>query len=278
MTILFGMGAALSYGLADFIGGLVSKRTSVFAVVLWSQVAGTLLIAVALPLFEGDYSTTAVLWGAASGVTGGIGVLFLYRGLATGRMSVVAPLTAVEAATIPVLFGFAIGERPSALALVGVIVALAAVYLVSSSPVIPEEDGPTASGIPQALAAGAAFGAFFILLDQAGDGSGMWPLVGARGASITTSVVGGLLLHGSLRAERSAMPGIVAAGALDVIANIFYLLATRRGLLALAAVLTSLYPATTVVCARVVLKEIVHRRQMVGLALVFASIGLIGYG
>ena len=278
MTILFGMGAALSYGLADFIGGLVTKRTSVFAVVLWSQVAGTLLIAVALPLFEGDYSTSAVLWGAASGVTGGIGVLFLYRGLATGRMSVVAPLTAVEAATIPVLFGFAIGERPSELALVGVIVALAAVYLVSSNPVIGEEDGPTASGIPHALAAGAAFGAFFILLDQAGDGSGMWPLVGARGASITTSVVGGLLMHGSLRAERSAMPGIFAAGALDVIANIFYLLATRRGLLALAAVLTSLYPATTVVCARVVLKEIVHRRQLVGLALVFASIGLIGYG
>jgi drug/metabolite transporter (DMT)-like permease len=279
MAVIFGLAAAISYGVADFIGGLVTKRTSVFAVVFWSQVAGTLLIAIALPLFGGEPTLEAIGWGAASGVAGGVGVLFLYRGLARGRMSVVAPLTAVEAASIPVLYGFVTGERPSAMAIIGVGVALAAVYLVSSSPLpIDPEGEEIPSGITDALAAGLGFGAFFIFLGVAGENSGMWPLVGARAASISTAMIGAVLLHGSLKAQRSSRTGIVAAGCLDVVANIFYILSTRRGLLALAAVLTSLYPAATVVCARIVLNELVHRRQMVGLAFVFAAIALIGFG
>jgi drug/metabolite transporter (DMT)-like permease len=278
MTILFGLGAAIAYGLADFFGGFVSKKITVFAVVFWGQLGGSVVMALAFPLFPAPFSSEAVWWGAAAGITGGIGVLFLYQGLSIGRMSVVAPLTAVEAASFPVLFGFVIGERPSELSIAGILVALIAVYLVSSSPFDDPGEAPRASGIREALVAGASFGAFFILLERAGDDSGMWPLVGARIAAISVSLIGAVLLRSNLKATRAESKGILAAGWLDVVANIFFLLSVRRGLLALAAVLTSMYPATTVVCARIFLKERVHRRQLVGLALVFTAIALIGFG
>jgi drug/metabolite transporter (DMT)-like permease len=282
MAILLGLAAALTYGAGDFVGGLVTRRAPLFSVVVLSQVAGTTLLLATVPFFvESGPTGSALLWGGASGVAGATGVLLLYKGLAAGRMSVVAPITSIEAAIVPVVWGLATGERPPALALAGVLVALVAVVLVAGfQPKRPETrtDDPAAGarrlapGVPEALLAGVAFGLFFVLLDGAGDDTGLWPLVGGRIASLTVLTV--LVLA---RRERIASaPGtrlqIAAAGVLDVAANLLYLLSTREGLLSIVAVLTSLYPASTILLARVVLGERMGRLQIAGLGLAVAGV------
>ena len=289
MGIIFGLLAAATYGGADFIGGRMSRRVDVFTVVLVSQLIGAIPLVVVIPFFiDGEASVSALAWGAAAGFAGGSGVLLLYRGLAVGRMSVVAPVTGVVAATAPVIFGLATGERPGPLALVGVVVALIAVALVSTAPPPPaaEDDvelGATlnswrASGVPLALGAGLAFGAFFIFLDLGGEDTGLWPLIGMRSSSLVLVALITLALRRPLRPPSGTILGIAGAGLLDVAANVLYLLATRHGLLTLVAVLTSMYPASTVLLARFVLKERFIRTQIVGLLFAAASIVMIVLG
>jgi drug/metabolite transporter (DMT)-like permease len=281
MAIVLGLAAALTYGAADFLGAFATKTTKVFTVVLVSQVLGSGLLILVLPFFlESPAPPAALIWGALAGVAGAVGVALFYQGLSVGRMGAVAPITGVEAAVVPVIFGLLSGERPSVLAFAGVVVALGAVALVSSSPKTEDAPAPGSGsgswwlqpGIALAIGAGIAFGAFFILLDQAGDNSGLWPLVGARVSSIITIAVGMLAGGGFERPQRAAVPAIAGAGVLDVAANLFFLLATRQGLLSIVAVLTSMYPATTVVLARFVLEERFHRTQLIGLAL--AALGV----
>ena len=285
MVILLGLAAAATYGAADFAGGLVSKRVNPICVVFVSQLAGVLLLAIALPIDGAPFDAGAVWWGAAAGIGGGGGVVFLYRGLARARMSVVAPITAVQAAVIPVLFGLATGEAPGWLALTGVAVALIAVALVSA-PRDDDSDAPPVGmrarlaqpGIVDALVAGLGFGCFFILLSKAGHASGMWPLIGSKMSSITLVAAAGLLARSSLKPAPGTWAGILIAGVLDVCANVFYLLASREGLLTLAAVATSLYPASTVLLARVVLRERMSTGQLAGLALVVAGVAMMAAG
>ena len=278
MAIVLGLAAALTYGAADFLGALATKSTKVFTVVFFSQVLGSGLLLVTLPFFlDSSVSARALGWGAAAGVAGALGVALFYQGLSIGRMGAVAPITGVEAAAVPVIFGLIAGERPSVLALAGVFVALGAVALVSSSPRSEVEareahGGGLPPGVGLAIAAGIAFGAFFVLLDGAGDDSGLWPLVGARVSSLVTIAIALLLTKGFERPQRAALPAIAGAGILDVAANLFFLLAARQGLLSIVAVLTSMYPATTVVLARIVLDERFHRTQLIGLGL--AALGV----
>ncbi len=295
MAVILGLLASITYGSADFLGGLYTRRAGVLTVVFVSQLMGTLLLVAALPFFlDEGLSADAVGWGAASGVAGAAGVTMLFRGLARGRMSVVAPITGTVAAGIPVLVGLLGGERPSTLALIGVALALTAVALVSASehgndhPGEGEAsddveadaggEGPSASGLPEALGAGTSFGFFFVLLDRAGDTAGLWPLVGARASSLTVVAIAAVVTRAAFKPPKGTLAGISLAGALDVAANLFYLLATRRGLLALVAVLTSMYPATTVLLARIVLKEKLSGVQMIGLALAFAGVLAIAGG
>jgi drug/metabolite transporter (DMT)-like permease len=278
MAILLGLGAALTYGAADFFGGLSTKRSNEFSVVVCSQVIGSGLLLAALPFFlQADFTAEAFAWGLGSGVGGGLGVLLLYRGLALGRMSVVAPTTGVVAASVPVVAGLLLGERPSAAALTGVVVALVAVVLVSSS---PDHTGARGgySGMREAVGAGAAFGAFFILLSLAGDDSGLWPLIGARSASLGIVALIALMGRRTLRPAPGSLRLIAAAGILDVAANLLFLAASRVGLLSLVAVLTSMYPGATVVLARFVLHERLHRLQLVGLACAALGVALIAVG
>lgn len=276
MAILLGLAAALTYGAGDFVGGLVTRKAPLFTVVLLSQVAGTAVLLVALPFFvESGPTASALAWGGASGVAGATGVLFLYKGLAAGRMSVVAPITSVEAAVVPVLWGLASGERPALLALAGVVLALLAVLLVagfqpgsSSAPTA----GRLAPGVRDALIAGVAFGLFFILLDGAGDDTSLWPLVGGRTASLTVLTVLVLVRRERISPPRATLLPIVTAGILDVAANLLYLLSTREGLLSIVAVLTSLYPASTILLARIVLGERMGRLQVAGLGLAAAGV------
>lgn len=275
--------AAVTYGGADFCGGLATRRTGVFSVMIVSQVLGTTLLAVVVLIgASGSPSADTLAYGAAAGVAGAVGVGFFYKGLAIGRMSVVAPSTAVLSAMFPVIYGILGGERPAPVAGAGVIVALLAVALVSSAPAVDEPLTPAASpgtavaprsGLGHAAAAGLGFGLFFILLARAGEAGDLWSLAGARAGSLTAMLVGAVLLRQSVKPAPGTVGLIALTGLLDAGANLFYLLASQRGLLAIAAVITSMYPATTVLLARVLLTERLHRTQVLGLAC--AAFGIV---
>jgi len=285
MAVLFGLLAAVTYGVADFAGGQASRRANVFSVVLVSQVAGAVPLAIVVPfLAERAPAAGALVWGAAAGIGGGTGVLFLYRGLAVGRMSVVAPITGITAASLPVVFGLATGERPGVVSMIGVAVALVSVALVSdgaSSETETADDDRAPwqqPGVLHALAAGTGFGLFFVFLDAAGDGAGVWPLVAMRCSSLVLVATIALSLRQRVKPPPGTTTLMVLAGVLDVAANVFYLISTRFGLLSLVAVLTSMYPAVTVLMARLILNERMVRAQLVGLVLAGAAIFLIVLG
>lgn len=295
MAVLLGLAVAAVYGAADFLGGLSAKRSPVTVVVVVSQICCLPLLAVLVALVGGNPTPRSLALGAAAGSVGAVGLWCLYRGLSVGRMSVVAPITAVGAATVPVAWGLAGGERPSATALVGVAIAIVAVALISRSPTPAGTDAAAGGGrasrrsragavsidraILLALVAGAAFGTVFVLLDATGPDASFWPLVAGRTASIllllTVTVATGQTLA---RPPWALLPTIAGAGALDLTANALYLLATRRGLLSLVAVLSSLYPVSTVLLARTVLGERLAAQQVVGLALALVGVVLIAAG
>ncbi|GII62024.1 multidrug transporter [Sphaerisporangium krabiense] len=273
-AVLLATICAVVYGMADFFGGLATRRSRVLAVVLVSQIAGLLFVLPLLPLLPGAPSLGGLAWGMGAGLCGGLALIFFYRALAGGVMSVVAPTTATMSVALPVLVGLTMGERPEPLALGGVALALGAVILVG-------RDSTTAGArmafgpVVQALAAGAGFGAFFVLLKQVPEGTGMWPLFGARLASVTLVGALALLTGRTLRPGRGSLPTIVTAGVLDMAANVLYLLAAQRGLLVVVAVLVSLYPASTLVLARWVLKERLNAVQASGIGLALGAIALI---
>jgi len=275
--------SAASFGAGDFLGGLASRRSSPLRVVAVSQLYGLALIVFLLSMFPpAAYTIADFLWGAAAGMSGGAGLVALYRGLARARMGAVAPITAGVGAIVPALFGLLAGDRPSEVAICGVAIALLAIFIVSRAPRLL--DGGVASGwmgsrgFPEAIAAGIGFGAFFIFLSKASLDSGVWPLVGARLASLALLwlLLAALPGTASIRAETN--PLILGAGLLDIIANALFLYATRSGLLTLVAVLSSLYPAATVLLARVVLRERLSRSQVGGVALAVAGMALIATG
>jgi drug/metabolite transporter (DMT)-like permease len=281
-AILLALGASITYGAADFTGGFTTRRAAPIVVVLLSQMAGLGLLVVLTPFIGLRlFSGTDVAWGAGAGVVGGAGVMLLYRALANGRMTVVAPVTALEAAAFPVLFGLLTGERPSLIALSGVLLGFVAVALVSWSGEPAEGGGPKGifqPGILDALGAGLGFGIFFILLSRAGHGNAMWVLLGVKLGSIGVSTVGLLILRQNLVVARRTLGLIAVAGVFDMGANVLYLFATRSGLLSLVAVLTSMYPATTVILARFLLKEKLERLQLSGLTLAVMAILMIARG
>ncbi|MBT2228049.1 DMT family transporter [Nonomuraea sp. NEAU-A123] len=264
---------AMVYGTADFFGGLATRRSRVLAVVALSQLAGLAVILAVLPILPGRLSDGAMLWGLGAGVAGATGLVLFYRALATGAMSVVAPTTAVTSAALPVLYGLAAGERPQPVALVGVVLALGSVLLVSQG----GSAGKSGSmgSVLTALAAGAAFGGFFIMLALAPDEGGLWPLVGARLSSVTLVVLLAVATRRTLKPGGGSLHIIVAAGVLDMLANVLYLLAKQEGLLSLVAVLVSLYPASTLLLARQVLGERLHAIQVAGVACALGAVALI---
>ena len=271
--------ASVAYGAADFLGGLATKRGStVFAAVVCSQATGLLLVLLALPLLPPASPTGADLaWGAASGLAGGIGLALLYRGLAIGVMSVVAPVTAVCAVIIPVAVGFALGERPTGAATAGVVLAVVAIVLISQS---GEGEGGkrVTTGVTTAIASGIAIGIFLVCLERTGKSAGLWPLVPARVASVGLFAVAGLVARQKLLPRRESWPIVAGGGALDMVANVLYLVAVRQGPLSIVATLTSLYPASTILLARIVLRERLRIIQQAGVACAVLAIVLIVSG
>jgi drug/metabolite transporter (DMT)-like permease len=273
MEIALGALVALAYGSGDFLGGITTKRLPTLTVLLVSQSFG-LAAAVVLVVALRDAPPPAhiFLLSATSGVVLVIALGLLFRGLALGRMSIVAPLSAIGGGVLPVVWGLLRGERPSGLALAGVGVALVAAAIVGGG----AEHDPAAAISPRlemALGAGAGigFGIVFILLAESSSGSGMWPVFIARCVSVPLLAIVAVVLGRSPRVARADIAPVAGAGLCDVGANALVVLAVRRGLLSLVAPVASLYPATTVVLARFVLHERIGRQRAAGLAL-----GLIG--
>lgn len=276
MAVVLALAAALAYGVSDFVGGLVSRRTSPWPVALLAC-AGALLGSVVLALtLPGDPARADVLWGLLAGVGSGLGSAFLYRGLAAGRMGVVAPISAVGAAVLPVVVGVVGGERPALLVWIGILLALPGIWMVSRE---PEPLGSAAAaGVVDGLLAGLGFGLLFAAAGQIGPDAGYWPLVATQVVSVlAVAAVAVLLGRRFVPTEAVEWWGLVS-GLLATAAVLGFLLATHRGLLAVSAVLTSLYPAATVMLASLVLRERIHPGQAAGLALCTASVVCVALG
>ncbi len=299
--VFLGLLSGITYGAADFIGGLASRRSSTLSVVVISQIAGLVaLLGIVLVLPHATPARSDLLWGFAAGVGGAAGITLLYRGLAIGRMSLVSPITAVVAAIIPLVVGLLLRERPSAFALSGVAIALLAVVLVSTTE-MPGEPATNAApglvgapqlqeraaavrnwalqpGLSEALLSGLAIGAFYVCIARSHAHAGLWPLVCSRSASVGLLVALALAMRRPLAPQPGSWAMIASAGLVDMLANALYLVATRYGMLSIVAVLASLYPASTVLLARVVLRERLSRLQIAGVGCALVAIGLIAAG
>lgn len=265
----------MTWGTGDFGGGLLARRAPLFGVVLASQLVGT-VVALALAVVRGESppSGADIGWSVAGGLAGGIGISALYQGLAVGRMGIVAPITGVVAALIPVTAGIAFEGLPPPLVLVGIGLAFVAVVLVSR--VSDDRAGP--SGVGLALVAGVAIGLLGVAIAQLSDGHVFGPLTVLRATEAI--LVGAIVIAGrrAWRPERRWWPALAGVGIMDMAGNGAFILAVQAGSLAVAAVLSSLYPVTTVVLATIVLRERVTRSHAVGIALAIAAIACIAGG
>jgi drug/metabolite transporter (DMT)-like permease len=276
VAVVLALASAVVYGTADFLGGLASRRASVFGVVALSQVIGLAALLLILPWLGGPVTTADLAWGAAAGIAGATGLVLFFRTLARGVMSVVAPITAVTAAAVPVLVGLIAGERIGTWAGLGIALALMAVVLVSAEGGLAALRAARPASIPPALAAGTVFGVFFVFLDRTGDDTGLTPLVAARLASVALVVAIALAGRRSLRVPSGSLLLVGASGVGDMTANALFLLATHEGgQLAIVGVLASLYPVSTVLLAQVVLRERLVPAQLAGLVSAFAAVVLI---
>lgn len=279
MAALLALLSSFAWGTSDFMGGLAARRVGAIRVLAVSYPAGAVLITfLAWIVIPGQLSWTVVGIGAVAGVVGAVAIGLLYAALSRGQMGIISPITAVLSGAVPVVVGLALGEALSAVALVGVVVAGAAVILVS------RESGPHRRTPPSAvlLAAGSgvAIGAYLSVIGTAPIDSGIW--VATSGRWFSTALVLLILLillgraRGASRTPQQRFPWnlALAAGVLDALANGIFQLAAQRGLLAIVAVIGSLYPAATVILARILLNETLSKVQLLGvlLALVAASV------
>jgi len=276
LAIALALGASLSWGLGDFLGGLKSRTLHVLTVLVLSQIAG---LAAALTWVvasgEGVPSGSATLLAVGAGAAGCLGIGALYRGMAVGAMGIVAPVSAVSA-VIPFAVGVGSGERPSALQVAGIVLALAGVAVASREPA--DQGGGRAAGFGLALLAALGFGLYFVFADRAADDGVPWAVATARGSSLLIALVAALLVGVSLRPGRSVLPVLAVIGLCDVGANMLFSLAATRGYLSVVSVLSALYPVVTVALAAVVLHERVARTQRIGVAGALVGAALITAG
>jgi drug/metabolite transporter (DMT)-like permease len=324
---LLALASAIGYGGSDFAAGLASRSAGIIQVNLLASAISTVAVTAALLLVGAHPPTAASLaWGAGAGLGGFVGGLALYLGFRQAAFSVAGPLSAVGAAGFSVLAGLLFGERPTTLALTGIVLALPAIVAVSASAgragrgdapdgaaegpgeerpgeerpggevpggevpggEVPEVDGGEgagagargrpAAGVAAGLIAGGGFALLFIGLDRAGSGSGLWPVAGASVTELVAAL-GAAAVTGNVRlpAGRPRWLAMIT-GAAGALGTILYFLATHEGFLAVTAVLTSLYPAVTIMLARIVLGERLTAPRLAGLALAAACVALIAVG
>jgi drug/metabolite transporter (DMT)-like permease len=281
-AIALALVASLSWGCADFVGGMKSRVLPVLTVITLSQGAGLIVIA-AIVVARGQGSPGGHYWiyAALSAVGGLCGLFAFYRGLSMGAMSVVAPVSSLSAA-VPVVFGLATGERPSALQGAGMILAVAGVVLAA------REEGPegaegaggprVAAGVGLALIAAVGFGSFFVGMDKAAEADAVWPILVNRITGVSMLVLLVAAVRPKLTLARGDFSVLFAVGVLDMGANALFALATRQGFVSLVSVLASLYPVVVIALAHIVLRERTSPLQLAGAGLALGGVAMIVAG
>lgn len=288
MAVVLALVSAGAYGLSDFLGGIFARRVAAWPIAVVGQSSSAVCAGLLSVIIGGTVTTHDWAWGAAAGIGGGIGTAFLYRGLAAGRMSVVAPISALGSALVPVAVGLVTGDRPTLLAWAGITAAFPAIYLISrissegggersdSDPAVTESGGN--SGVLDGVLAGLGFGSMFAMLGQVGGDAGLYPLALTQVTSVLSVIAAATVLRAAWvprdrLAWRAAMMGPLGATATGS-----FLYATHSGMLTIVSVVAALYPALTVLLATVILREHIHRAQAVGLALAAAAVSLVAAG
>lgn len=275
IAILFGLLSALSWGAGDFAGGLGSRRAGALRTVLLAEIWGLLLLLASLTVFhENPIGWWDVLWSAAAGAVGAVGLVVLYQAMTRGQMSIAAAVSSVTAAALPVLAGAVLEGLPGYLTLMGILLALLAIWLISQEngrKIMPLRLG----GLGLPLLSGLSFGLYFILIHQSSQQAILWPIISARIAGSLSLAVIMAFSRQPWLPQRSAWPYILLVGILDVCGNLFYILAGRAGRLDTSAVLGSLYAGVTVIMAWLFLKERITRRQWVGILAALGAIALM---
>jgi drug/metabolite transporter (DMT)-like permease len=282
MAVLLGVLVAASFGSGDFLGGRASRRAPTLTVLMVAQATAVLGAIVVCVFVSARVGVHDIVFGALAGSINIVGIGLLYQGLSIGRMGVVAPLTALVSAVLPVAWGVANGERPSVVVVIGVVLAVVAGVLISRQPAEPQAGIPNASGIAWSLGAGACLGTSLVLYLQTSTASGLWPVLAARSAAFVL-VAFVLVVLARRRVPLPFPTGIdrslaLGAGVLDVTATSLLLLAVRQGLVVVVSPLAALAPAATVILARFVLGERLHRAQRLGLGFALAGLVLIVVG
>ncbi|WP_423464735.1 EamA family transporter [Promicromonospora sp. MS192] len=282
MTEVLALLSALCFGLTHFVNGVVSRTWNGVTVAAVAQVGGTVLsVPVAVLLPAGHPTAGTLWWGVLSGLGTGVGVAFLYRAMSRGPMSVVAPVSDLAGVALPVVVGVTLlHERPSPLAVAGILLALVAVWLVSRRRPAPGAGGSrgvrrTVDGVPDALLAGVGIAAHFVAVARIPAEAGAWPLVASRGVSVVVIVALAVALGAPARLSRRATWAALVAGGVGTVATVLYWAAVAEGLLTTTTVLASLYPAVPVLLAVVLLRERLSAGQVSGLVVAGAAVVLI---
>jgi drug/metabolite transporter (DMT)-like permease len=269
----FGLASAISWGAGDFSGGLATKRANVFGVTIFSQLTGLILfVIIAFLRGETPPSLSDALWAVMAGWGGVFGLIAFYRALAKGRMGVVAPVAAVVTAAVPVIVGTITQGLPAAPQLIGFVFAMVGVWFISR----PEgETSGRPDGLGLAIIAGIGFGSFLVLIHQVTEGHVFWPLAVARSASLILMIVIASFTQRAWIPRRGMAPLIALCGILDAGGNALFVIAGQLGRLDVASILSSLYPASTVMLAAIILKERLNRLQQISILFVLVAIVLI---
>jgi len=273
LSIFFGLMSALVWGSADFAGGLASRRSSAFRVVLIAEVIGLfILVTVVVLLKEPFFGWVSWLWCASAGAIGSLGLVLLYRALAEGKMSLAVPVSALMAALLPAVVGSFIEGIPGWPTFVGFGLALVAIWFISKPPAGAVQAGFNLAGLWLPMLAGVGFGLYFILIHQGNQSSVIWPLVSSRSGGSLILLLFLFASRQDWKPGRAAMPLIFLNAILDIGGNTFYILSDQFGRMDVAAVISSLYPAATIGLAWLVLKERIVSTQWIGIVSALAAL------
>ncbi len=274
LSIIFGLASALSWGAGDFTGGLAARKVGAFRSVFYAEVIGIVLLFIIVGATgEPMLSSRSAVFALIAGALGTIGLMLLYHAMATGVMSIAAPVSALLAAMLPVVVGMFTEGLPDFLTLIGFGFALFAVWMVSQSEGGVKDILSHLSDLKLPLLAGIGFGLYFVLMHEAtSSGGAFWPMIFSRTGGITLITTYLLITRTEWKIELSSLPIIAVNGVLDLGGNFFFILASQAGRLDVASVLSSLFPGATVVLAWVFLKERLNRNQWIGIAAALIAI------
>jgi drug/metabolite transporter (DMT)-like permease len=275
-AIIFGLLSAITWGGGDFAGGLASRRVGAYRAVFYAEIIGFALLLAALAIYREELiSTRGLLLGISAGAIGSLGLLTLYRAMEVGKMSIAAPVSALLAAVLPVIFGALTAGLPQAIQLAGFALALLSIWLVSQTEGHGKLHLENLADLRLPFLAGIGFGTYFILMHGVAQEGTLWPMIASRtgGTLVLAAVL--LVRREPLAIPRAGWPLVTLSGALDVGGNVFYVLAAQAGRMDIAAVLSSLYPGMTVLLAWFVLKEHISTGQKLGILAALAAIVLM---